>query len=285
MLEKAARVCYILCAMMKIISGGFGMKRNKIRIFLYVLFIGIFCAAGIAYYKTQADYAADRAVYDGAADAYVTAAPEPESSQEPEPEPEPGPELAGPAPISVDFGELLAECPDVQGWIYCEGTEINYPVVQGKDNNQYLRHAYTGEYAVAGSIFVEAANAAGFADSNTVIYGHHMKDGSMFHCLSDWADQEFYESHKNMWLLTPAGDYRVDLFSGYITPAGSDAYAVFQGPSEHFDEYLDIAMDNSDFKADTTLERDARYVMLSTCDYTYKDARYVLHGKLVPCAE
>lgn len=281
MLEKAARVCYILCAMMKIISGGFSMRRKKIRIFLYVLFIGVFCAAGIAYHKTQADYAADRAVYDGAAEAYITGTPAP--SQEPETEPEPDAEQAGPAPISVDFDKLLAECPDVQGWIYCEGTDINYPVVQGKDNNQYLRHAYTGEYAVAGSIFIEAANAPGFADSNTIIYGHHMKDGSMFHCLSDWADQAFYDGHPCMWLLTPEGDYRVDLFSGYITPAGSDAYVVFQGPSEHFDEYLDIVMDNSDFKADTTLERDARYVMLSTCDYTYKDARYVLHGKLVPC--
>lgn len=261
------------------------MDRKRVRMFLYILFAVVFCLACYAFCGIQAGYEAGRAAYDGAADIYVAAAPEPARTLPAEPVPDSGPELAEPAPVSIDFNALLSECPDVQGWIYCEDTAINYPVVQGRDNGQYLRHAYTGGYAVAGSIFVESVNSPGFTDANTVVYGHHMKDGSMFACLSDWSEQDFYESHRNMWLLTPEGDYRVDLFAGYVTPVGSDAYTVFREPSELFGAYLETAAANSDFTADLVLDRDAKYVMLSTCDYTYKNARYVLHGKLVPCAE
>lgn len=232
-------------------------------------------------YKTWSQYESAQAGYEDAADSYTR----------------PKPDLIGnapnfgysegvqeQAPIQVDFDMLSETCPDIQGWIYCEDTAINYPIVQGRDNDQYLRHDYLGNYSVAGSIFLEAANAPGFADSNTVIYGHHMKDKSMFACLSSWADQDFYEAHPVMYLLTPDQDYKIELFSGYVTPAGSDTYAVFQGPSEYLDKYLDQALSLSDFTCDPefVLDGGAKYVLLSTCDYTYQDARYVIHGKLVP---
>lgn len=257
-------------------------KRRLVRGGLAVLFLCIFSFAAYDFWQGQQEYATGKNIYNGAVNEYVKQPAPAETEPAAEDIAEPA---VGPAPIEINFEALLQESPDVQGWIYCEGTNINYPIVQGRDNNQYLRHTYTGEYAVSGSIFIEAKNAPGFADSNTVIYGHHMKDGSMFHSLSEWADQEFYEAHPNMWLLTPDGDYRVDLIAGYITPADSDTYAIFQGPSEYFDEYLGALPEKSDFKApeSVTLDRDAKYVILSTCDYTYKDARYVLHGKLVPC--
>ena len=86
------------------------------------------------------------------------------------------------------------------------------------------------------------------------------------------------------WLLTPEQDYMIEFFSGYVTPAGSDVYTVFQGPSDWFNDYLDLALASSDFEAseDFVPDGDAKYVLLSTCDYTYANARYVLHGKLVP---
>lgn len=73
------------------------------------------------------------------------------------------------APIMVDFEGLRAINPEVVGWIYCEGTGINYPVMQGENNDYYLTHSYDGAYNVSGSIFVEAENRAGFADRNTII--------------------------------------------------------------------------------------------------------------------
>lgn len=186
------------------------------------------------------------------------------------------------APLSVDFAALRSVNEDVAGWIYCEGTDINYPVLQGTDNNFYLSHTYDKTTDRAGSVFVEAFNAPGFADSNTIIYGHHMKSGSMFAALRNWADQEYYEEHPVWWLLTPDQDYQIKLFSGYVTEASSDTYTIFQSSCRAFDEYLRAAQADSDFCADVEIDPSSRFVVLSTCEYDFEGARYVLHGILVP---
>lgn len=185
-------------------------------------------------------------------------------------------------PISVDFDALLAENKDIVGWLYCEDTNINYPLVQGEDNDYYLHHAYDGKESRAGALFVDAENRPQFADSNTIIYGHHMKNGSMFAHLADFADQEYFEAHSVMWLLTPEQTYQVELFGGYLTTAGSDSYTIFTGECEEWKEYLERALAASDVQAEAKTPPDGRYVMLSTCEYDFKDARYVLHGRLVP---
>lgn len=185
-------------------------------------------------------------------------------------------------PIEVNFDKLLAENSEVVGWIYCEDSNINYPVVQGKDNDYYLNHSYTGEESKAGAIFVDAENSPGFADCNTIIYGHHMKNGGMFAKLKKWGDQEFYEAHPVMWLLTPEQNYRVDLFAGYLTPATSDTYLIFRDPGKYFDVYLSQVVAVSDIQSDVELPGDGHYVILSTCEYDYQDARYVLYGLLTP---
>lgn len=185
-------------------------------------------------------------------------------------------------PITVDFQGLQAVNGDVCGWIYCEGTAINYPVVAGEDNDYYLRHDYAGNAAACGAIFAEAANRRDFADANTILYGHHMKDGSMFAGLDEWASQAYYEEHPVMWLLTPGHDYQVILFAGYTTSADSEAYAIFQEPGEEMDAYLRECQVRSDFQAAAGPEPGARCVMLSTCAYVFDGARYVLHGELVP---
>lgn len=187
-------------------------------------------------------------------------------------------------PISVDFDALLAENKDIVGWLYCEGTNINYPVVQGEDNDHYLHHAYDGKESRAGALFVDAENRPQFADSNTIIYGHHMKNGSMFAHLADFADQEYFDTHSVMWLLTPEQTYKVELLGGYLTTAGSDSYTIFTGECEEFNDYLERALAASDVQAEAETPPDGRYVMFSTCEYDFKDARYVLHGRLLPAA-
>lgn len=189
------------------------------------------------------------------------------------------------APITVDFKALQKENPDIVGWIYCEGTPINYPVLQGKDNGEYLHNDYTGAYNIDGSIFVDADNTPGFVDSNSIIYGHHMNSGAMFACLEKWADQEFYEEHPVIWLLTPKQDYKVVLFSGHHVSAHSSWYDIYKKPGKDFDRFLEDALAESDFKADIgELNHKARYVQLSTCAYIFDDARYALHGVLVSVA-
>lgn len=197
--------------------------------------------------------------------------------------PEDGGTLLETAPISVDFQGLLEVNEDVVGWIYCPGTNINYPVLHGRDNDVYLRRSYDGSYNNAGSIFVEASNQKGFADANTIIYGHHMESGAeMFADLEEWESQEFYEEHPVMWLLTPEQDYKIVLFSGYTASAYSDAYQVFQESGGEMEEYIAQRRALSEFQAQVKLDPEGKYVMLSTCSYEFEDARSVLHGMLVP---
>lgn len=201
------------------------------------------------------------------------------------------------APIEVDFEGLREVNEEVTGWIYCEDTVINYPVMQADNNDKYLRHTYDGAYNIAGSIFVEGNNRRDFQDANTIIYGHHMQDGSMFATLDKWADQEYFEKHPEMWLLTPERDYRIVLLAGYHTSAYSDTYNIYQEFDDDFAAYLREALDRSDFSADlsqvfyvedtpqgpqVTLDASGHYVVLSTCAYIFNNARYVIHGILVP---
>lgn len=184
------------------------------------------------------------------------------------------------APLVVDFAKLREANGDVQGWIYCEDTPVSYPVVKGEDNSFYLEHSYDGKKSASGAIFLDAANRSGFADANTILYGHHMKNGSMFASLEKWSDQAFYEEHPEMWLLTPEGDYRIVLFAGYTTSADSETYTIFTGPCEELEAYLEACIRKSDFQAE--MPAGAKYVVLSTCAYSFEEARYVLHGMLVP---
>lgn len=257
-------------------------------ILLLVVFLGSVGVIGAVMYQ----YRQIDKLYDAAVQTYTQENLEvAESPQEPEasaadaytPETEAKPEAGRViAPITVDFAGLQAVNPEVVGWLYCEGTNINYPVMQGSDDDYYLTHSYDRAYNISGSIFVEAGNSPGFTDLNTIIYGHNMKNEAMFAHLDNWAEQSYYDAHPVMWLLTPERDYRIELFSGYTTSAYSDTYLLFPEPGDAFDAYLQRAAALSDFRSEVTLDKDGRYVLLSTCAYVFDNARFVLHGKLSP---
>ena len=105
---------------------------------------------------------------------------------QPEPEPEPEPEAPA-VEIPIDFASLQARNPDVYAWITVPGTQVDYPILQSaSDNGYYLDHTIDGEEKPEGSIFTENYNSKDFEDPNTVIYGHNMKNGSMFRTLHDY---------------------------------------------------------------------------------------------------
>lgn len=262
-----------------------------IRRILMIILAAVFLFSGTMVILIQRQYSASKKTYAQAAERFTVAAPtvQPTESGDLDADgngespaiPDTGKNVNA-APIIVDFAALLEICPDVVGWIYCEGTVINYPVVQAADNDYYLHRNYDGSYNASGSIFVEAKNARDFADANTIIYGHHMNNGSMFAGLEDWANQAYYDSHPVMWLLTPTQNYKIELVSGYTTSAFSDTYTVYPNTGEAMSAYLDWAVAQSDFKSTVTPDEEAKYVVLSTCAYVFDNARYVLHGMLVP---
>lgn len=244
---------------------------------LLVVVIGLIGSILYRYYNEGDTYEEARAAY---VEVITEAAPAAEAESEDSSSPA---EEDSICPIQVDFEELQAVNEDIVAWIYCEDTVINYPVCKCEDDEFYLEHAYDKSPSHSGTIFIEAENAPDFSDANYILYGHHMKNKTMFATLSYWAEQEYFEQHPCMWLLTPSQNYRIDLFAGYLTDALSDVYTVYKGYGALLEEYLEMAADSSDFTSDVVIpEEGFSYIVLSTCEYQFENARYVLHGKLVP---
>lgn len=186
------------------------------------------------------------------------------------------PEATAPYVSPVDFEALWAINPDVVGWIYIDGTKINYPVLQGENNDTYLHHMIDGEYNRAGSIFMDYRNSPDYTDKNTVLYGHHMNDDSMFAQLVYYQDQSFYEEHPVGYLFTPDRTYELHFFSGFVTDMRDDAWQMsFTSDSDYADWLLDTAS-RSEFNCGILPTAQDQILTLSTCTYEFDDARFIL---------
>ena len=197
-------------------------------------------------------------------------------------------EVAGPnaqlkPPIEVDFDKLKSVNEDVVGWIYVDALpDISYPIVKGKDNQTYLHQTYEKNYNFAGTIFVDYENSGDFSDCNTLVYGHNMKNGSMFGHLKKFReDDKLYKQDKYFWILTPERNYRYEIITAYTTGVNSDTYTLFKGPGEEFEKYLETIKGYSEIKTDDTdLTIKDRIVTLSTCTGN-ESTRFVVQGKRV----
>ncbi|MDO5546712.1 MAG: class B sortase [Eubacteriales bacterium] len=188
------------------------------------------------------------------------------------------------APVSVDFQQLKQTSDDIIAWLYSEDTPISLPVVQADDNQYYLRLLLDGSPNNAGTLFADYRNKPDFSDWNTIIYGHNMKNDTMFGTLEEYRKQEYYEEHPVMYLLTPEQDYKVVLFAGFVTPAVSSTYNILETVEER-DALINKARSASTFQTEVEVTETDRVLSLSTCVYDYEDARYVLLGVLRPIGE
>lgn len=183
------------------------------------------------------------------------------------------------APITVDFVSLLGQNKDVVGWIYCQDTPINYPVVQSENNDYYLRRDLNGKYLVSGTVFVDYRNGAIGNDTNYIVYGHNMKDGSMFSSLAKYKEQSYYDKHPILYFLTSDGDYKIELYAGIVVKR--DALIYMPNPDETaFVDFLREAKEKSTFKSEVEITKNDTLITLSTCSYEYDNARYIVIGKI-----
>ncbi len=170
------------------------------------------------------------------------------------------------APISVDFEELKAINEDIIGWIYYAAIDLSYPVVQGEDDSYYLNHTFEKTYNPAGCVFLEAQNSADLEDPNSILYGHRMKNQSMFGKLSWLTSKELYKEDPYFWILTPEGDRCYKVFSLQVTATGSEVYTLFGGRDYQFMNWIDSMKDLSSVPLeDPTYSLTSNVVTLSTC--------------------
>lgn len=205
-------------------------------------------------------------LYAGISDSYVKVA-------------ESTPELSWEDMIDVDFDSLKSINPDVIGWIYVEGTDISYPIMYSGDDEGYLRTSIDGEYAKAGSIFLEGYNLPTMEDSHSIIYGHNMRNLSMFGTLKYYkADESYLSAHKYFQIITPGEKMRFEIFSYFDTEAASWVYAVPYAPGEDFDNYISELLRHSyrQIKSKADVDSSDRIVTLSTC--SSEGMRFTVHG-------
>ena len=130
--------------------------------------------------------------------------------------------------LEIDFDSLAGVYKDITGWIYSPNTKINYPVVKSNDNSEYLKIMPNGKYNPAGSIFVDCKNGNLGDERNYIIYGHNMKNDTMFGSLSEYKKQSFYEKHPVIYYITPEKKYTLKIFAGFVT-SPDDQLRIFSG--------------------------------------------------------
>lgn len=187
--------------------------------------------------------------------------------------------------FSVDFEALKKINPDIVGWIRFENMDISYPVVHGTDNEYYLTHTFDKQEIKCGSIFVEAENAADFSDDNTFIYGHNMKDKSMFAKLNQFKDEQIYRENPEFLIYTEDAIYRYNIFSCYVADVSWDSFTYQFGSEDAYGEWLQNVKEKSNYDTGITPTQEQKTVTLMTCTPDGENYRFLVHGTLVEVIE
>ena len=239
--------------------------------------------SGFLIVRDLSQYAESAGTYDGLAE-HVEVPEQAGEPEEPGAEEETGREDSSAVLPVVDFEALRENGPDIIGWLSLPDTAINYPVTQTDNNEYYLHHLYDGTYNKVGCLFADYENQADFSDRNTIIYGHNMRDGSMFAALNEYGGQGYYDGHPQMYLVTPDGGYVMEVFSAFeAKPAesGSDTspWRLSWKDDGAYTTWLSEMADRSVIETDVTVTSSDKVLTLSTCTPGSK-SRFIVMGKL-----
>ena len=180
----------------------------------------------------------------------------------------------------VDFKLLNESLPGISAWIKLENTVLDYPIMQGTDNNYFLGHLPDGTKHRSGSIFFDYRNNADLSDKNTLIYGHESRTGDMFGILKSYRKQSFYEANPIIYIYTQEKDYKLLLFAGYLVDSGVESPPLDFRDDAAFISHIEAIKQRSLFRSDVEVSADDRIISLCTCAYDYPNARLVIVGKI-----
>lgn len=178
---------------------------------------------------------------------------------------------------TIDFQKLRKMNPDIIGWIYIEGTRIDYPVVQGKSNQEYLHKTVQGKRNASGSIFMDAKGKEDFTSDNNVLYGHHMRNGSMFADLIKLREPDFVRKHSMIILYTPKCMIRLKVISAYAKQAADASIPIDFSSQKAKKKYMENIQRNSEISGKTADKNERLYTFV-TCSYEKEDNRTFVHA-------
>lgn len=241
------------------------IKKNNSIVWKIVMLMGaaMVLIAGWNIYRISKDYSDSNALYSKLSDTYV--ATEKEKKEE-----------KWYDAAQVNLQELKKQNGDVTGWLYFENEDISYPIMYSGDDTTYLHTALDGSYASAGSIFMEENNHPDFQDSHTIIYGHNMRNLSMFGKLRYYKQKEYYDNHTYFQIFTDKGIYRYQIFAYADVPADSFVYQVPYGTDDSFTSFIQQLKKQSYYDTGVDVTQKDKVVTLSTCSTTGK--RFIVNA-------
>ncbi len=246
------------------------MVKKVVRCILLIVGLVLVVYSGINLYKIFSDYKSSDDLYDKLEHEYIAERKNTENNTQ---------EKQWYDDISVDFASLKQQNPDVVGWIYFENEDISYPVMYSGDDDYYLRKTFDRQHATAGSIFLEGNNNTDFNDCHTIIYGHNMKNLSMFGKLKYYnRDESYYDEHQYFQILVDGKKYRYQIFSYETVDDSSEEYTVGFEPDETFGKFVDRMTNSSQKDTGIKPTKDDKIVTLSTCSSSGETYRFVVHG-------
>lgn len=215
-------------------------------------------------------------------DEVITEVPETDNqeSQQPQVTPEEPEKRTEHKVLKVDFKKLQSTNPDTVAWIsFDEPAKINYPVVWANDNDKYLKSTFEGKKNASGAIFMDAVNSGDFSNANTFIYGHNMKNGSMFGQLRKYKNEAFYREYPFFYIYMPDGrEVKYQIFAVGIVEDASESYRKHYMDDADYLKYLQYIQSISKYKTGVEVTAESDIVSLSTCTNVTETQRLLVHG-------
>lgn len=252
---------------------------NIIRKIILIISIVLVCFSGYQVFVISREYLQGAGEYESLEE-YVCVEPEKSRSQTNE---------AGkgeddsqiPVYIDIDYDGLKSVNEDFVSWIYYEPVELSYPVVQGTDNDFYIDYTFEKKENGAGAIFMDFRNAPDYSDYNTIIYGHNMKNGTMFAAVKDLLNQpDVVIENPYFYIFTETKTYMYEIFALYLTDANSQVYDLVEDEAAQKQNFAYIT-ENANILTQKQLTASDKVVTLSTCYMPNGDSRVVLQGVLI----
>lgn len=183
--------------------------------------------------------------------------------------------------LSLSFSELQAINPDVCAWITIDHTEIDYPIVIGESNSEYLNTSVTGDYSLSGAIFLDSKNSKDFSDPVSVIYGHNMAEKAMFGSLPSFLDAKEFKELSTGTLYTPTEAFKLEVVAICSTYADdTEVYSVLKIKSEPIHLFENHIKNIAEHTRQTSKSDTSKYLVLSTCTSFETNGRCILVLKI-----